>query len=73
LGKHRCLGSHLHPGQMRAGLRAFLTRVPDYHLISEPDFQTGGNPRSPKAVHISWPTGHRRVGTTASTVKEVAR
>jgi cytochrome P450 len=73
LGKHRCLGSHLARMEVRAGLRAFLSRIPEYHLVSEPDFHTGGNPRSPKTVHISWNRNSRREGTSASTVKEVVR
>jgi hypothetical protein len=40
--------------ELRAGLRAFLIRIPEYKLVSEPDFQTGGNPRSPTRIHVAW-------------------
>jgi cytochrome P450 len=63
LGQHRCLGSHLARMELRSGLRAFLTRIPDYHLVNEPDFRTGGNPRSPKRIYVAWPARPERVET----------
>ncbi|MCU1401500.1 MAG: cytochrome [Acidimicrobiales bacterium] len=71
LGKHRCLGSHLARMELRSGLRALLERIPDYRLTEDPDFRTGGNPRSPKMVSIAWDTAtdNNRDRTVASLSK----
>ena len=37
-GPHFCLGAHLARGQLQTIFRELFTRLPDIHMVGEPDY-----------------------------------
>lgn len=53
-GFHRCLGSHLARMELRAALRVWHRRIPEYSVDAGAELSYSGNPRAPHHLPLVW-------------------
>ncbi|GAA0973820.1 cytochrome P450 [Acrocarpospora macrocephala] len=56
LGIHRCLGAQLAQMELRVALEEWLTRIPEFDLVSPEVSWSGGNTRGPESLLVRIPS-----------------